>query len=84
MRLLLGALWSLGQTPLPPWFLAPSVLRILQVDGTVMLAEGCHQGSLCYGDSATRLQRLSTMRLPLPEERSKCHDVGGAGGKHAR
>jgi hypothetical protein len=83
MRLPLGAFWSLGQTRCCRR--GSSLLRTsLQVDGTVMLAEGCHQGALYYGHSVTRLQRLSPMRLPLQEERSKCQGVGAAGGKHAR
>ena len=82
MRLPLGPFWSLGQTR--RCRRGSSLLRTsLHVDGTAMLAEGCHQGSLCYGHSITRLQRLSPMRLPLQEERSKCQDVGAAGGKHA-
>ena len=64
MCLPLGAFWPLGLTRCCRR--GSSLLQTsLQVDGTVMLAEGCHQGSLCYGHSVTRLQRLRPMRLPL-------------------
>jgi hypothetical protein len=64
MRLPPGAVWPLGQTRCR--LRGSSLLRTrLQVDGTAMLAEGCHQGLLCYGHSVTRWQRLRPMRLPL-------------------
>ena len=68
MRLPLGAFWSLGQTRCCR---RDSLLlrTSLQIDGTVMLAEGCRQGALCYGRTVTRLQRLSPrMRLPSPPQ----------------
>ena len=49
-RLALGAFWSLGRTRCGRH--CSSFLRTsLQVDGTGMIAEGCHQGALCYGHS---------------------------------
>ena len=70
MRLPLGALWSQGQTRCCRRG-SPFLQASLQVDGTVILAEGRHQGALSYCHSITRLQsNLSPMRLPLHEQRS--------------